>query len=146
VSAQDLEKRLARPRGKQSLSTFLRKAAQLPPVAIALLQEAAKARPAPLNTMSAGDLAAAIKAVPVRLTGVAPIEKAISTAGGVTWGAVNADLMLRDRPGTFIAGEMLDWEAPTGGYLLQAVFATGARAGHGVLRWLKAQTAHVNGS
>lgn len=139
VSAQDLEKRLERPRGKQSLSTFLRKAAQLPPVAIGLLQEAAKAGPALLNTMSAGDLAAAIKAVPVRLTGVAPIGKAISTAGGVTWGAVDADLMLRDRPGTFVAGEMLDWEAPTGGYLLQAVFATGACAGRGALRWLEGQ-------
>lgn len=139
VSAQDLEKRLARPRAKQSLSTFLRKAAQLPPVAIALLQEAAVAGSTPLNAMSVGNLAAAIKAVPVRLTGVAPIGKAISTAGGVTWGAVDADLMLRDRPGTFVAGEMLDWEAPTGGYLLQAVFATGALAGRGALRWLEAQ-------
>lgn len=139
VSAQELENRLARPRAKQSLSTFLRKAAQLPPVAIALLQEAAMSGSTPLNAMSAGDLAAAIKAVPVRLTGVAPIEKAISTAGGVTWGAVDADLMLRDCPGTFVAGEMLDWEAPTGGYLLQAVFATGALAGGGVLRWLEGQ-------
>ncbi len=146
VSAQGLEKRLARPRGKQSLSTFLRKAVQLSPVAIALLQETAMSASTPLNAMSAGDLAAAIKAAPVRLTGVAPIDKAISTAGGVTWGAVDADLMLRDRLGTFVAGEMLDWEAPTGGYLLQAVFATGARAGRGVLRWLRAQTADINGS
>ncbi len=146
VSAQDLERRLERPRGKQSLSTFLRKAVQLSPVAIALLQETAMSASTPLNAMSAGDLAAAIKAAPVRLTGVAPIDKAISTAGGVTWGAVDADLMLRDRLGTFVAGEMLDWEAPTGGYRLQAVFATGARAGRGVLRWLRAQTADINGS
>jgi uncharacterized flavoprotein (TIGR03862 family) len=140
LSIADLEKRLARPRAKQSLATFLRKAVQLPPVAIGLLQEAAIAQATPLPAMNASELAGAIKSVPVRLTGVAAIEKAISTAGGVTWGAVDADLMLRGRPGTFVAGEMMDWEAPTGGYLLQAVFATGALAGRGALRWLDRQT------
>jgi predicted flavoprotein YhiN len=76
-----------------------------------------------------------MKAVPVRLSGMAPIDKAISTAGGVAWDEVDANMMLRRRPGTFVAGEMLDWDAPTGGYLLQASFATGAAAGRGALAW-----------
>ncbi len=70
-------------------------------------------------------LAALIKAVPVRLIGVAPIARAISTAGGISFDEIDEHFMLRRRPGTFVAGEMLDWEAPTGGYLLQASFATG---------------------
>ena len=77
-----------------------------------------------------------IKAVPVRLTGTAPIARAISTAGGIALGEFDDDFMLRRLPGVFVAGEMLDWEAPTGGYLLQASFATGAAAGRGALRWL----------
>jgi predicted flavoprotein YhiN len=81
-------------------------------------------------------LAGLIKEVPVRLTGVAPIERAISTAGGVAFDALDEHFMLRRRPGVFVAGEMLDWEAPTGGYLLQATFATGAAAGRGALEWL----------
>ncbi len=135
LTHQDLTKRLEAPRGKQSLSTFLRKAAYLSPAAIALLQEAAAITSEPLNAMTAEALAARIKAVPVRLTGTAPIEKAISTAGGVAWDEVDEHMMLRRRPGTFVCGEMLDWEAPTGGYLLQASFATGAAAGRGVLHW-----------
>ncbi len=135
LALTDLEKRLARPRAKQSLSTFLRKAAQLSPVAIGLLQEAAIATASPLNTMTPAALAERIKAVPVRLSGIAPIEKAISTAGGIAWDEIDETMMLRRRPGTFVAGEMLDWEAPTGGYLLQASFATGAAAGRGALDW-----------
>jgi predicted flavoprotein YhiN len=77
-----------------------------------------------------------IKAVPVRLVGVEPIARAISTAGGVTFDEIDEHFMLRRRPGTFVAGEMVDWEAPTGGYLLQAAFATGAAAGRGALLWL----------
>jgi len=69
------------------------------------------------------------------LSGIAPIEKAISTAGGIAWDEIDETMMLRRRPGTFVAGEMLDWEAPTGGYLLQASFATGAAAGRGALDW-----------
>jgi predicted flavoprotein YhiN len=80
-----------------------------------------------------------VKAVPLRLTGVAPIERAISTAGGVAFAAVDERLMLRAVPGVFVAGEMLDWEAPTGGYLLQASFATGAAAARGALAWLGSQ-------
>ena len=74
--------------------------------------------------------------MPVRLTGVAPIARAISTAGGIAFDALDEKFMLLRRPGVFVAGEMLDWEAPTGGYLLQACFATGAAAGHGALAWL----------
>jgi predicted flavoprotein YhiN len=84
-------------------------------------------------------MAELLKAVPVTLTGVAPLERAISSAGGVTFDAVDAHYMLRDRSGVFVAGEMLDWEAPTGGYLLQACFATGRAAGEGALQWLRAR-------
>ncbi len=133
VSLANLAARLAKPRGKQSLSTFLRKAASLSPVEIGLLHEAAHAQLAELNPMA---LAALTKAVPVRLTAAAPIETAISTAGGVNWEAVDEHLMLRRCPGVFVAGEMLDWEAPTGGYLLQGCLATGALAGRGALEWL----------
>lgn len=132
----ELEARISRPHGKQSLSTFLRKTAHLPPVAIALLHEAALATPARVADMTHAALAELIKAVPIRLTAPAPIETAISTAGGVAWRAVDEHLMLRKRPGVFVAGEMLDWEAPTGGYLLQACFSTGALAARGALAWL----------
>ena len=77
-----------------------------------------------------------VNAVPIELTGVAPIARAISTAGGVAFGELDADFMIRRLPGVFAAGEMLDWEAPTGGYLLQASFATGVAAGRGALKWL----------
>ena len=75
----------------------------------------------------------------MRLTGVAPIDRAISTAGGIAFDELDEHFMLRKLPGVFAAGEMLDWEAPTGGYLLQASFATGAAAGRGVLKWLRRQ-------
>jgi predicted flavoprotein YhiN len=87
--------------------------------------------------MRAGELASLIKHVPVRLTGTAPIARAISSAGGIKFGELDANFMLRKVPGVFAAGEMLDWEAPTGGYLLQACFATGVAAGRGALDWLK---------
>jgi uncharacterized flavoprotein (TIGR03862 family) len=133
VSLADLAARLAKPRGKQSLSTFLRKVASLSPVEIGLLHESAHAQLAEMNPMA---LAGLIKAVPLHLVAPAPIETAISTAGGVTWDAVDEHLMLRARPGVFVAGEMLDWEAPTGGYLLQACLATGTLAGRGALQWI----------
>jgi predicted flavoprotein YhiN len=82
-------------------------------------------------------LAAFVNAVPVKLTGVAPLDRAISTAGGIAFDEIDAHYMLRKLPGVFVAGEMLDWEAPTGGYLLQACFATGAAAGRGALEYLK---------
>lgn len=133
MSAQELAQRVAAPRGKQSLSNFLRKALSLAPAEIALLQEATRGK---LATHSVTALADLINAVPIRLTGVAPIARAISTAGGVAFSAIDAHFMLRQLPGVFVAGEMLDWDAPTGGYLLQACFATGAAAGRGVVAWL----------
>ncbi|MBX9829646.1 MAG: TIGR03862 family flavoprotein [Xanthobacteraceae bacterium] len=139
LSAAELQQRLAAPRGKQSLSTFLRKTVNLSPPAIGLLNEAAASASLRLVSMDAAALAALINAVPVRLVGTAPLERAISTAGGVSFAALDEHFMLRGRPGTFAAGEMLDWEAPTGGYLLQASFATGAAAARGALAWLSGQ-------
>ena len=136
VAAAELARRLARPRGKQSLSTFLRKAAALAPVAIGLLHEATLARSTSLSAMQPAALSELIKGVPIRLTGVADVARAISTAGGVAFDEVDEHFMLKRRPGAFVAGEMLDWEAPTGGYLLQASFATGAAAGRGALAYL----------
>jgi uncharacterized flavoprotein (TIGR03862 family) len=139
LTAADLMKRLDAPRAKQSLSTFLRKTVRLSPVAIGLLHEATQTLPARLNHMDPAALAALINAVPLRLTGTAPLATAISTAGGIAFEELDASFMLRRRPGVFVAGEMLDWEAPTGGYLLQASFATGAAAGRGALQWLGAK-------
>ena len=113
--------RLARPRGKASRANHLRKTLRLGPVKQALLMECA--RPLP------DDLAPLLKALPVPYTGPRPLDDAISTAGGLRFDALDAGLMLRARPGTFACGEMLDWEAPTGGYLLTACLATGRWAG-----------------
>jgi uncharacterized flavoprotein (TIGR03862 family) len=132
----ELTAKLSAAKGKQSLSNFLRKAANLSPVAIGLLQEAAKASGMLLSSLSPADLARLIQAVPVQLDGVSPIARAISTAGGIPFSELDTGFMLRRVPGVFAAGEMLDWEAPTGGYLLQTSFATGAAAGRGALPWL----------
>ena len=140
LSKADLERRLAAPRRKQSLATFLRKAVGLSPVSVGLLHEAALTAQKPLASMTPRELSALIDAVPVRLTGTAPIATAISTAGGVAFGEIDEGFMLRRRPGVFVAGEMLDWEAPTGGYLLQACFASGVAAARGALAWLGRQT------
>ena len=136
LASGDLIARLSSPRAKQSLTNWLRKAAQLSPVAIGLLQEAAIGSGVSLSSLPPADLAEWINAVPVELNGVAPIARAISSAGGIAFDELDADFMLRRLPGTFAAGEMLDWEAPTGGYLLQASFATGVAAGRGALKWL----------
>jgi uncharacterized flavoprotein (TIGR03862 family) len=135
LDAAALTTRLSGTRGKQSLANFLRKAAQLSPVGIGLMQEAAIASGRPLAAFSPAELAHLVNAIPVQLTGVAAIDRAISSAGGIAFDELDDHFMLRKRPGVFAAGEMLDWEAPTGGYLLQASFATGAAAGRGVLRW-----------
>ena len=132
----DLVRRLSMPRGKQSVSNWLRKVAHLAPIGIGLLQEAAMASAVSLALLSPAELADWINAVPIQLDGIAPIARAISTAGGIALDELDADFMIRRLPGTFAAGEMLDWEAPTGGYLLQASFATGAAAGQGALKWL----------
>ncbi len=142
VETVELSARLSAPRGKQSLSNFLRKAVQLSPVGIGLLQEAAMASGKSLSSLSAASLAELINAVPIKLDGTAPIARAISTAGGISFDELDADFMIRRLPGIFAAGEMLDWEAPTGGYLLQAAFATGAAAGRGALKWLKKRMAN----
>jgi uncharacterized flavoprotein (TIGR03862 family) len=135
LEMNDLVARLSLPRGKQSFSNWLRKTANLSPAAIGLLQEAAIASGASLSSFSPENLAVLINAVPVQLNGVAPIARAISTAGGLSFDEIDSDFMIRRLPGVFAAGEMLDWEAPTGGYLLQASFATGAAAGRGALKW-----------
>jgi uncharacterized flavoprotein (TIGR03862 family) len=128
-----LTRRLSAPRGKQSLSNALRKTLSLSPVAIGLAQEVTGGK---LGALAPEAMAAFLKAIPVTLDGVAPIARAISTAGGVNFDAIDDAFMLKQKPGVFVAGEMLDWEAPTGGYLLQACFATGAVAGEGALRYL----------
>jgi uncharacterized flavoprotein (TIGR03862 family) len=136
LEISDLTARLSAPRGKQSFSNWLRKAGQLSPVGIGLLQEAAMVSGAPLSSLSPASLAELINAVPIQLIGMAPIARAISTAGGICFSELDADFMIRRLPGVFAAGEMLDWEAPTGGYLLQASFATGVAAGRGALKRL----------
>jgi hypothetical protein len=128
LTLEGLANRLGAPRKGQSASTFLRKAANLSPLGIALLREASPALPPEPEA-----LARLIKAVPLGLTGTKSLERAISSAGGVPFGELDACLMLRRMPGVFVAGEMLDWEAPTGGYLLQATFATGIAAARGAL-------------
>jgi uncharacterized flavoprotein (TIGR03862 family) len=125
-----LADRLGGPRRSQSLSNTLRKQAGLAPEAIGLVQEALH------SGADGGDLAGLIKALPVRLVAAAQIARAISSAGGLRLDALDERLMLRDFPGVFAAGEMLDWEAPTGGYLLQACFSTGVAAANGALAWL----------
>jgi len=124
ISHNGLGIRLETKRPKDSVSTYLRRAG-IKPVGISLMREATGNR---LPNDRAG-MALLAKAVPVAITAMAPIERAISTAGGVAWSAVDESLQLTARPGVYVAGEMLDWEAPTGGYLLQACFSTGAWAG-----------------
>ncbi|WP_300574966.1 TIGR03862 family flavoprotein [Phenylobacterium sp.] len=131
----DLTSRLIGGRAGDSLSNRLRKMLKLSPVEIGLLREAFGAD---LPRSPVG-LAAAIKALPVTLTGTAGLDRAISSAGGLRFEGLDARLMVQARPGVFAAGEMLDWEAPTGGYLLQASFATGRAAALGAIDWLAEQ-------
>jgi uncharacterized flavoprotein (TIGR03862 family) len=137
MSTPELTARLSAPRGKSSLATHLRKKLNLTPAGIGLMQEAALALGDPLTLMPMNELAVNVNSVPVLLTSIAPIARAISTAGGISFDELDADFMIRRLPGVFAAGEMLDWEAPTGGYLLQASFATGVAAGRGALKWLQ---------
>ncbi len=122
--------KLAKPRGKTSLSNHLRKALGLSPLKIALLREAVRDLP---NDPS--ELAQVIKALPLALGDPFPMDEAISTAGGIAPGALTDRLMLKSHPGVFCAGEMLDWDAPTGGYLLTTCFATGRAAGLGAVAY-----------
>ena len=131
LSIEALALRLAKSRGKDSVSNWLRKAAGLSPVGVGLLREIPGTLPE-----GSDKLARRIKAVRLSLTGVQGLARAISSAGGVQLDQVDARLMLTGLPGVFVAGEMLDWEAPTGGYLLQASMASGAVAAKGVVDWL----------
>ena len=131
-SLERLQADLARPRGRRSLASHLQGKAGIDGVKAGLLRECT-----PREVMDdPAQLAAAIKHLPLRLLRPRPLDEAISSAGGVRLEALDENLMLKKLSGVFCCGEMLDWEAPTGGYLLTACFATGRRAGEGVLRWL----------
>jgi uncharacterized flavoprotein (TIGR03862 family) len=135
LSAEEVRARLgSRGRG-ETVSAKLRKALALPPVSVALVQEA-------LHGGGAGaDPAALVKALPLTTRAAQGLDRAISSAGGLDWSELDAAFMLRRHPGLFACGEMLDWEAPTGGYLLQACFATGVAAARSALGWLDARPA-----
>jgi uncharacterized flavoprotein (TIGR03862 family) len=137
-SEADILRRLSRPRGKTSLSNYLRKILGLSPLAVALLRE-----PGALPEDAAG-LARLVKALPVNITGVGGLDRAISSAGGVLWEALDEKLMAKARPGVFFAGEMLDWEAPTGGYLLTGCMAMGRAAGMFAAEWATANVSMAN--
>jgi len=128
-----LLERLARPRGSKSMSSHLEKSVGLQGVKAGLLWEFV----ARADFADPAKLAEAIKDLPVPLLAARPLAEAISSAGGVDFAALDEHLMLRSLPGVFCAGEMLDWEAPTGGYLLTACFASGRRAGMGAMGWIK---------
>jgi len=131
-SVDRLANDLARPRGSSSWSRHLERTTGMRGVKTGLLREVLTSR-----EVDAGRLATSIKALRITLVAVRPVAEAISSAGGVDFHALDERLMLKAVPGVFCAGEMLDWEAPTGGYLLTACFATGRRAGQGVLDWFE---------
>ncbi|MCR8826841.1 TIGR03862 family flavoprotein [Pseudosulfitobacter koreensis] len=132
-TVQQVAQRLARKRGKESHANHIRKALKLEPLKLALAQECA--RPLPQDPQA---LARVLKALPVAHAGLRPMDEAISTSGGLPFAALDPHLMLTSRPGTFAAGEMLDWEAPTGGYLITACLATGRWAAQGAIAHLQA--------
>ncbi|TGE16422.1 BaiN/RdsA family NAD(P)/FAD-dependent oxidoreductase [Hymenobacter elongatus] len=132
LSAAHLLEKLRQPRNGKSLAVYLDKTLRLGAPVPTLLRE--------LGPATAGDspgtLAALLQRLPIPVRGLRPLDEAISTAGGVAWDELDENLMLARRPGVFVAGEMLDWEAPTGGYLLQGCLSTGAWAAHGAHQWL----------
>jgi uncharacterized flavoprotein (TIGR03862 family) len=134
LSVQVLRAMISNRKPKDSLANFLRKSVKLDATKRALLFELT--RPMPRDTEG---LVTAIKAAPLTLAGSRPIDEAISTAGGLSWEALTAELMLKDVPGVFCAGEMLDWDAPTGGYLITACLATGRWAGRAAADYLSAK-------
>jgi hypothetical protein len=131
-SERYLSEALSRPRGRASFATYLRKATGLEGVKAALVRELVSET----DRANPQALAAAIKSLPIPLRAARPIAEAISSAGGVRFTELDNDLMVRALPGVFVAGEMLDWEAPTGGYLLTACFSSGRAAGLGAVNWL----------
>ena len=130
LSLEQVQERLARQPASQSGANRLRKALNLSPLALALMRQGPRER----------DMALAVKSLSLEITATEGLERAISSAGGVALGALTPTLMLKDRPGVFVAGEMLDFDAPTGGYLLQAAFATGDAAAKGMLAYQTGQT------
>ena len=134
LSIHALRDMISNRKPKDSLSNFLRKSVKLDATKRALLFELT--RPMPRDT---DGLIAAIKDAPLQVSGPRPIDEAISTAGGLSWDALTPELMLRDFPGVFCAGEMLDWDAPTGGYLITACLATGRWAGRAAADYLSAK-------
>jgi predicted flavoprotein YhiN len=135
MSTERVLQEVSHPRGSRSLSSHLKSRLNLDGIKAAILHEL-------LDKTVINDpaqLAGAIKALPIQLQAPRPIDEAISSAGGVLFEVLTPGLMLEQLPGVFCAGEMLDWEAPTGGYLLHACFATGRAAGQGALDWLKQQ-------
>lgn len=134
LSAEEILARLNKPRQKKSLSTFLRKNLNLPDAAIGLLME--KLDRTKLSTYTPQQLLTLIKSYPLTLTAPFSIERAISTAGGVSFDSLDKNFMFLNKPGVFVTGEMLDWEAPTGGYLLQGCFASGVHVAKGIHQWL----------
>ncbi|MCC6597529.1 MAG: TIGR03862 family flavoprotein [Alphaproteobacteria bacterium] len=134
LNAENIQIRLKKPRGGQSLSNFLRKTLNLSDVALGLLMEHHDRKI--LGEYSPSQMTNLIKKYPLHLSSAFPIDRAISTAGGVTFETIDPNFMLLSRPGTFVAGEMLDWEAPTGGYLLQGCMAMGRHTAKGVISWL----------
>jgi uncharacterized flavoprotein (TIGR03862 family) len=133
LALDEIRRRLARRRAGTSLPAFLASALHLKPPVPTLLRELA----GPI--VSAADLFSSITALPIPVVGLRPLAEAISSAGGVEFAEVDEQLMLRRRPGTFVAGEMLDWEAPTGGYLLQGCFSTGAWAAQAIIQQLRSE-------
>ncbi len=131
---------VARPRGSRSLASHLQSRLGLKGVKTGLLREVLGAE----GFADTQKLAAAIKCLPLTLVAPRPLDEAISSAGGVRFEALDERFMLRDRPGTFVAGEMLDWEVPTGGYLLTACFASGRAAACGALDWLRTHQGGVD--
>ena len=139
-NAARLSEELSRPRGSRSLSSHIQSRIAIKGVKMGLLREVLS----PENISNPQLLASTIKALPLKLVRPRPLDEAISTAGGVSFEALDPRLMTCARPGLFCAGEMLDWEAPTGGYLLTACFATGRVAGQGALEWLAVRGPHAS--
>ena len=138
-SIQQLTEKLSKPRGSRSISSHLEKTIAFYGVKKALLWEVLKKE----DMLNPRILAAAIKSLPIKLTSTRPVSEAISSAGGVRFNELDENLMLKSLPGSFCAGEMLDWEAPTGGYLLTACFSTGHAAGKGARHWLSEKNNHT---
>jgi hypothetical protein len=136
-STERLVRELAHPRGRRSVSGHLQSRSGLKGVKVGLLREFVPAQ----DFADPARLVAALKALPLKLTAARPLAEAISSAGGVAFETLDERLMIRALPGVFCAGEMLDWEAPTGGYLLTACFATGRAAGLAAARWVQSLTA-----